>query len=55
MRNRLLNNSSNKQVFDMSKGEYEKALRESGYKNVSLIYTDKKNIKQKRNRSRNIV
>ena len=30
----------------MSKGEYEKALRESGYKNVSLIYTDKKNIKQ---------
>ena len=37
--NRLSNNSSNKQVFDMSKGEYEKALRESGYKNVSLIYT----------------
>ena len=55
MRNRLLNNSSNKQVFDMSKGEYEKALRESGYKNVSLIYTDKKDIKQKRNRSRNII
>ena len=27
--NRLSNNSSNKQVFDMSKGEYEKALRES--------------------------
>ena len=52
--NRLLNNSSNKQVFDMSKGEYEKALRESGYKSVSLIYTDKKAIKQKRNRSRNI-
>ena len=25
--NRLSNNSSNKQVFDMSKGEYEKALR----------------------------
>ena len=39
----------------MSKGEYEKALRESGYKNVSLIYTDKKDIKQKRNRSRNII
>ena len=45
--NRLSNNSSNKQVFDMSKGEYEKALRESGYKNVSLIHTDKKDIKQK--------
>ena len=28
--NRLSNNSSNKQVFDMSKSEYEKALRESG-------------------------
>ena len=53
--NRLSNNSSNKQVFDMSKGEYEKALRESGYKNVSLIYTDKKDIKQKRKRSRNII
>ena len=53
--NRLPNNCSNKQVFEMSKGEYEKALRESGYKNVSLIYTDKKDIKQKRNRSRNII
>ena len=28
--NRLLNNSSNKQVFDISKSKYEKALRESG-------------------------
>ena len=53
--NRLSNNSSNKQVFDMSKGEYEKALNESGYKNVSLIYTDKKDVKQKRNCSRNII
>ena len=32
----LSNNSSNKQVFDMSKGEYEKALRES-HKNVKFI------------------
>ena len=39
----------------MSKGEYEKALRESIYKSVSLIYTDKKEIKYKRNRSRNII
>ena len=37
----------------MSKVEYEKALRESGYKNVNLIYTDKKDIK--RNRYRNII
>ena len=36
-----ISNSSNKQV-DMSKGEYEKALREKNSKNVSLIYTDKK-------------
>ena len=53
--NRSSNNSSNKQVFDMSKGEYEKALRESRYKNVSLVYTDKKDIKHKRNRSHNII
>ena len=31
----------------MSKGEYEKTLREIGNKHVSLIYTDKKGIKQK--------
>ena len=31
--NRLSNNFSNKQVFEMSKSEYEKAQRESGYKN----------------------
>ena len=39
----------------MSKGEYEKALRESAYKNLSLIYTDQKDIKRKRNRSHNII
>ena len=53
--NRLSNNSSNNQVFDMSKGEYEKARRERANKNVSLIYTDKKDIKQKQNLSRNIL
>ena len=52
--NLLWNNPSNKQAFDTSKGEYEKALKESSYKNVSLIYEDKKDIKLKRNRSRNI-
>ena len=39
----------------MSKGEYEKALTESGYKKINFIYTDKKGIKQKRNRSPNIT
>ena len=53
--NRLSNNSSNKQIFEMSKGEYEKALRESAYKNVSLIYSDKKDVTQKRNHSLNII
>ena len=53
--NLLSNNSSNKQVFEMSKGEHKKALRESRYKNLSLIYTDKKDMKQKRNCSRNII
>ena len=39
----------------MSKGEYEKVLRESAYKTISLIYTDKKDIKQKRNCYRKII
>ena len=51
----ISNNSSSEQVFDLSKCEYEKALKESGYKNVSLIFTGKKDIKQKRNHSRNII
>ena len=53
--NRLSNNCSNKQIFNMSKGEYEKALRKSGYKNVSWVYTDKNDIKHKRNCSGNII
>ena len=53
--NPLSNNSSNKQVFEMSNGEHEKALRESGYKNITLIYKDKMDIKQKPNRSCDIT
>ena len=33
--NRLSNNSSNKQIYDISKGEYEKALKRSGYKKLA--------------------
>ena len=33
----------------------KKALRESGYKNVSFIYTDKKNIKQNQDHSCNMI
>ena len=40
--NYLSNNSLNKLFFDMSKGEYEKVLRESGYRNVSLVYKTKR-------------
>ena len=55
IRNRLSSNSSNNQLFDVSKGKYEKALRESGYKNVNLIYTDKKDVELKRYRSHNVI
>ena len=44
-----------KQAGFWSKIEYEKGRRESGHKNVSVNYADKKDIKQKRNRSRNII
>lgn len=33
----LSNIFSNKEVFDMRKWEYEKALRESGYKNIKFL------------------
>ena len=39
----------------MSKAEYEKSLGKNGYKNVSLIFIDKMDIKQKRNGSRNVI
>ena len=39
----------------MPKCEYEKTLTESGYKNVSLIYTDKKDVKQKRHSSHSSI
>ena len=46
---RLSNNSSNKQVFNISKGKHEKASRQRGYKNVSFIYKDKNKIKINQN------
>ena len=33
---RLSRNSSNKEVFNTAKGEYEEALKRSGYSNISL-------------------
>ena len=38
IKNRLLENSSNENVFNESKGEYENALKQSGYTNISLNY-----------------
>ena len=47
---RLLMNSSNEEVFNESKGEYENALKQSGYNNINLKYQPliTSNTKQKR-------
>ena len=55
MNNCLSNNYSNKQALICQKVNMKKALRESGYKNVSLMYTDKKDKKQKRDHSHNMI
>ena len=48
--NRLSKNSSNEEVFNESKGEYENALKQSGYNNINLKYQPQitPNTKQKR-------
>lgn len=49
---RLSENSSNENIFNEAKGEYEKALKESGYSNP-LQFVPKQQTK--RNRQRNII
>ena len=49
---RLSSNSSNEQVFNSAKPEYEKALKDSGYKNVNLKYREQKEQMKKNNRNR---
>ena len=45
---RLNQNSSNEQIFNSSKKEYEEALKQSGYKNFDLKYDpEKTNTKTK--------
>ena len=39
---RLSKNSSNKEMFDKTKPEYEKALKDSGYDSVELKYSQNK-------------
>ena len=55
--NRLNNISSDASIFDDSKKFYEDCLRNGGYKNVELSYSDTPKLahKPKRNRSRNIM
>ena len=52
---RLSKNSSNKEIFDKAKVDYEYALKKSGY-NVDLKYTNNKLEKPKtRNMRHNMV
>ena len=52
---RLSRKSSNKEVFNASKGEYEQALKLSGYSNISLSFQQPDASHVKRQRHRNII
>ena len=52
---RLSRNSSNKEVFNTAKGEYEEALKRSGYSNISLLFHQSNTSHLKRQRHRNII
>ena len=51
----LSNNSSNEQVFVSAKPEYEKVLKNSGYKNVNLKYRAGNEQRKKNNRNRKVI
>ena len=51
----LSNNSSNKEIFNASKYEYETALKNSGYQQNKLIFSKKEQRKQKQIRNQNII
>ena len=53
---RLSNNSSNKEIFERSKQEYEEALKNDGYR-INLEYRDREesNTQKSRNRPRKIL
>ena len=42
-------------MFDKTKPEYEKALKDSGYESVELKYNQNKQRESRRNRNRNII
>ena len=51
----LSNNSSNKEIFERSKQEYEEALKNDGYR-IKLEYRDEEsNTQKRRNRPRKIL
>ena len=52
---RLSSNSFNEQVFNSAKTEYEKALKDSGYKNVKLNYKARKEQRKKNNRNKKLI
>ena len=52
---RLSNSSSNEEIFNASRYEYETALKNSGYQQTKLIFSKKEQRKQKRIRKRNII
>ena len=52
---KLSNNSSNEQVFNSAKPEYDKALKDSGYKNVNLKCRARKEQREKNNRNRKTI
>ena len=55
IRDRLSRNSSSKEVFNTSKGEYEEALKRSGYSNISLLFQESSASHLKRQRHRNLI
>ena len=52
---RLSRNSSNEEVFNLSKNQYEKALRDIGYTKFELKFNKASTKQTKRNRQRNII
>ena len=52
---KTISDSSNKEVFNKAKGEYEEALKRSGYSNISLSFHQSRISHVKRQRYRNII
>ena len=50
-----LSNNSDEQVFNSAKPEYEKALKDSGYKNVNLKHRARKEHRTENNRNRKVI